>query len=75
MTNIGKVLAVAGVMLAGPAFAATVAFESADANGDGAVTMDEAKSVMPDLTEDRFAAADSDANGSLSPAEFQALDG
>ena len=73
MNKLWTVLATAGFLLAGPALAAGVAFEDADTNGDGAVSMDEAKAVMPDLTAEQFAAADGNADGVLSSDEFGGL--
>lgn len=75
MSKILATLAAAGFLLATPAIAATASFESADANGDGAVTMDEAKTVMPEMTADEFAKADADANGALSAEEFAKIEG
>tara|TARA_R110000868_G_C10561918_1_gene736965 strand:- start:49 stop:276 length:228 start_codon:yes stop_codon:yes gene_type:complete len=75
MSKILTSLAAAGFLLATPALGAAVSFESADANGDGNVTMEEAKSVMPDMTEEQFADADADESGGLSKKEFEAIKG
>ena len=60
-------------------FASTAAlaadFTTVDADQNGAVTMDEAKAAMPELTEDAFKAADGDQNGELSADEFAAIQG
>ena len=50
-------------------------FAAADADGSGAVSMEEAKAAMPDLTEDAFKTADADGSGDLSEAEFGTLGG
>lgn len=55
------------------AFAAD--FAAADTDGSGAVSMDEAKAAMPDLSDDAFKAADADGSGDLSAEEFTALAG
>ena len=62
---IATVLTLTGAAL--PAYAMT-----ADANGDGALSMEEIKEVHPDVTEDIFAAIDADASGSVSEEEYQA---
>lgn len=62
-------------LMSAPAFAQAADFSTADANGDGQVTYEEAVAVLPDLTEDQFKAADTDSNGTLSEAEYDALIG
>lgn len=62
----------AGLFTAGLAMAAGETFTSADANGDGALTMAEVIVVMPTTTAEDFAAADADGNGALTEAEFGA---
>ena len=74
MTNVWTTLSVVALLTAGPAFAA-LPFDQADANGDGGVSMSEAKVAMPDLTAAQFAAADADANGVLSKDEYAAIGG
>lgn len=54
----------------GPAFAQMVDFATADANGDGGVTIEEATSAGLTWTAEEFAAADSDGDGSLSEEEY-----
>jgi Ca2+-binding EF-hand superfamily protein len=61
-------LAVAG--LAMPAAAAE--FTEVDADADGRVTLDELKTIAPDVTEDAFAAYDRDLDGALIEPEFDA---
>lgn len=71
---------ICAVALAG-AFASTAAlagegdFAKADVNTDGALTIEETMAVMPDITADKFNAADVDKNGSLSEDEFKAVAG
>jgi len=63
--------AAAAALTAGAALADT--FEQADADGDGAVTLTEARAMMPDLTVQAFVNADADGDGGLDPAEFDTL--
>ncbi len=55
------------------AYAQAVEFVVADANGDGAVTMEEAMIVLPSVSPDTLKAADTDGDGVLSQAEYEAL--
>ncbi len=55
------------------AFAAGPAFSQADANADGAISMEEAKVALPEIEEAKIVAADADNNGSLSEEEYVAL--
>ncbi len=55
------------------AFAASPEFTKADANADGAISMEEAKVALPDVEEAKIVAADANNDGSLSEAEFVAL--
>ncbi|MEM6463400.1 MAG: EF-hand domain-containing protein [Pseudomonadota bacterium] len=55
------------------AYAASVDFSTADADGSGTVTMEEAMAAMPDVSADAVAAADSDGDGVLTVAEYEAL--
>lgn len=48
-------------------------FASVDADASGGVSLTEAQVAWPDLTEDDFNAADTDANGDLSEEEYTAL--
>lgn len=68
-------MAVAGLFASTAAIAAEGGFAAADANSDGALTMEEMLTVMPSITAEQFQAADADGNGSLSEAEFQATKG
>lgn len=53
-----------------PAAAQAADFASIDANGDGAVSMSEFQTAMPEAPSDAFTAADTDADGALSDEEF-----
>ena len=44
-----------------------------DTDGNGTISMAEAKVAMPDLSEEDFAAADADASGELDAEELIAL--
>ena len=55
------------------AYAQAVEFVVADANGDGAVTMEEAMAALPTVSSDMLAAADTDGDGILSQPEYEAL--
>ena len=57
------------------ATAQAVEYSEADANGDGLVTVDEAKAAMPDASEEIIVAADANGDGVISEAEFEALAG
>ncbi|MEO6013837.1 MAG: hypothetical protein ABIQ30_09675 [Devosia sp.] len=50
-------------------------FQKADGNNDLMVTFDEARGSYPTLSEDLFAKADTNADGSLDEAEFTGLVG
>ena len=64
-----KKLLLAAALVAAPDFAA------ADADKSGAVSMEETKAVLPDLTEEAFKAADKDGSGDLNAEEFAAIAG
>ncbi len=48
-------------------------FDNADTDNDGALTLDEVRSVMPGLTEEQFTALDTDGDGFLTQAELNAI--
>lgn len=48
-------------------------FVAVDADVSGGASLAEVQVALPDLTEEAFAAADIDASGELSAAEFDAL--
>lgn len=49
----------------------SAAFEIADADGDGAVTLSELQAANPETTEERFRLTDGDSSGTLSPRELE----
>jgi Ca2+-binding EF-hand superfamily protein len=51
---------------------ANESFKQADANADGALSMEEVLAVYPGTTEDQFKAADADGDGALNEVEFAA---
>ena len=55
---------------AAPALAQMADFQSADADGDGLVTMTEAADVGYEWTPEQFAQADANGDGGLSEEEF-----
>lgn len=71
MKNVLAALTIAAFSTA--AFAAGPSFAEADANADGAITMDEAKVALPEVSEDQIVAADANNDGSLSEEEYAAL--
>ncbi len=75
MTKTFAAAAIAGLFASTAAFAAEADFASADANSDGAVTMEEVLAVMPGMTAEQFNAADADGSGTLSEEEFKAVTG
>lgn len=56
------------VLLAG----AVSAQSSADANGDGVLTIDEVQAVMPEITPEDFSLMDTNADGTLDGSEIDA---
>jgi hypothetical protein len=65
-------------VLFGTLFVSTAAFAAADfatvdANADAMATWEEVAAAAPDISEERFKAADADGNGSLSADEYTAL--
>ncbi len=55
------------------AFAAAPSFAEADTDGNGMLTMEEAKAALPDVDEAKIAAADVNQDGGLSEGEYTAL--
>ncbi|WP_170335710.1 hypothetical protein [Ruegeria arenilitoris] len=47
-----------------------VAQSSADANGDGVLTIEEVQAVLPDVDADGFSAMDANGDGALDEAEI-----
>jgi Ca2+-binding EF-hand superfamily protein len=66
-------LAILAVSLLTITAAQAAEFAEVDTDGDGAISMDEAVAMTPDLTEDAFKAADTDADGGLNADEFAAM--
>ena len=64
-------------VLAVSAFAFTAAhaaeLKDIDADGNGSISMEEAKAAMPDLSEDAFKAADANGDGTLNAEELATL--
>jgi hypothetical protein len=48
-------------------------FATVDANADGMATWEEVAAAAPDISEERFKAADANSDGSLSADEYTAL--
>lgn len=66
-------LAASPALLASQAMAATMDFQSVDADGDGQVTLVEATDAGIEWTAEQFAAADTDGSGGLSEEEYKAV--
>lgn len=79
MTTLLKSILVSGV--AAFAFASTVMaqsapdFATADANGDGQLTLEEVKAALPDVEDATIVAADANQDGAISAEEYAALTG
>ncbi|MCB1429946.1 MAG: hypothetical protein KDJ48_11190 [Nitratireductor sp.] len=58
-------------LVAAPAFAAEMDFAAVDADGNGAVTLEEATAAGWEWTEEQFAAADKNSDGALDAEEFK----
>jgi hypothetical protein len=65
--------AVAALTMTVAAHAQTADFATADADGNGTVSMEELKAVMPDISEDKVTAADKNGDGQLDEEEYNAL--
>ena len=68
-----KLLIAAAALAATSGLALAADFAAVDTDSSGAISMEEAKAAMPDLTDEAFTAADADGSGDLSPEEFEAL--
>jgi len=66
-------LVVLGLSTAAFAQGAATDFATVDTDLNGGVSLTEAQVAWPDLTEEAFTAADTDANGELSAEEYDAL--
>ena len=67
------ITALALTLYAGAALAAGPAFEEADANADGVITLEEAKVALPETEEAALVAADTNADGVLTQPEYEVL--
>ncbi len=63
-------LAVVLSAFAMPAFAQMPPFDVIDTDGNGTVSVEEAKAAMPDMSDDDWKKADADGNGSISKQEM-----
>lgn len=68
-------IAVVAAAFAGPALAQAVDFDSIDIDQSGTITLPELQAVLPDVTEETFAAIDTDGSGDLDRDEFAAIVG
>jgi Ca2+-binding EF-hand superfamily protein len=59
-------------LAAGPALAQMADFAQTDADGNGLISLEEAKAAGFDWTDEQFVSADKDGDGSLSVEEFGA---
>ncbi|MCF8465812.1 MAG: EF-hand domain-containing protein [Sneathiella sp.] len=59
------------ILAAAPALAATPDFKTIDKDGSGSVSFEELIVVMPDISKEKFAAADTDKSGELSMEEYK----
>lgn len=73
MSNLFTTLVSASFLLVAPTLALADDFTAADADGDGKLTMEEAKVMIPDLTAEEFESADEDGDGMLTAEEAQGL--
>lgn len=65
---------VAAGFLATPALAQVpLTFADVDTNGDGMLSYEELSVIWPDLTQEEFAAADTDSTGGLTPEQLDTL--
>jgi Ca2+-binding EF-hand superfamily protein len=71
MKKLVLALSIAG-FAAGPAFAQMADFAQTDADGNGLITLEEAKAAGFEWTDEQFVSADKDGDGSLSVEEFGA---
>lgn len=66
-----SIAGIVGGAAAIPAFAGEMDFTKVDANGDGIISIDEARAAGWEWTEDQFKTADADGDGGLNADEFQ----
>lgn len=70
-----KLLATLAISLFAFASAQAAELADLDKDADGMVSMEEAKAAMPDLSDEKFKAADADGDGKLNAEELAALKG
>ncbi len=70
-----KILAALAVSVLAISAAHAAELSEVDTDGNGTVSMEEAKAAMPDIDEDAFNGADADGDGQLNAEEFAALSG
>lgn len=68
-----KLFATLAVSLFATSAALAVEMSEADTDTDGVISITEAQAVVPGLTEEAFAAADVDKDGTLNAEEFAQL--
>ena len=68
-----KSLAALAVSLMAVSAAQAAEMADVDTDGNGTVSMEEAKAAMPDMADDAFKAADANADGQLDADEFAKL--
>lgn len=68
------VAATAAAFGAATSLANAADFKAADTDESGTVSMEEAKAVMPELTDEAFQTADADGSGDLSEDEFAKIE-
>lgn len=69
-----KLIAALGISALAITAAQAAELSEIDTNGDGVISMEEAKVAMPDLSEEAFGGADADGDGSLNAEELASLD-
>lgn len=60
-------------LMGGHALAQSEDFTTADTNGDGVISFEEASAVIENLSEETYMAADADGSGDLNNDEFTEL--
>ena len=69
-----KILTLAGIVLfSTAAFAEAPAFNQADTNADGVLSMEEVKAALPEMDEAAILAADANGDGGITEDEYTAL--
>jgi opacity protein-like surface antigen len=68
-----KILAALAISLLATTAAQAADMAAVDTDGNGTVSMEEAKAAMPDMTDDAFTAADANGDGQLDADEFAKL--